>query len=133
MNGLDTGSKENYSTSREPTGSTKQYYCKLLLTSFGGNATTFIHNPITFNPPLNRITNLHFQWLDSKGTIINNNDCDWSMTVTVTEHYEMPQIPLSMPFITMSESGPSSGKPADSILSKAETNAEAKEKAEETK
>jgi len=53
------------------------------------------------------------------------------MTVTVTEHYEMPQIPLSMPFITMSESGPSSGKPADSILSKAD--AETKEKAEETK
>ena len=82
---------------------------------------------------VNRITNLHFQWLDSKGVVIDNNDCDWSMTVTVTEHYEMPQIPLSMPFITMSESGPSSGKPADSILSKAnaETNAEAK--AEETK
>ena len=116
MNGLDTGSKENYTTSREPTGSTKQYYCKLLLTSFGGNATTFIHNPITFNPPLNRITNLHFQWLDSKGVVINNNDCDWSMTVTITEHYEMPELPKSMPFTLMSESGPSSGKPAESIL-----------------
>lgn len=116
INGLDTGSKENYSTSREPTGSTKQYYCKLLLTSFGGNATTFIHNPITFNPPLNRITNLHFQWLDSKGVIIDNNDCDWSMTVTITEHYEMPVLPKSMPFTPISESGPSSGVPADSPL-----------------
>ena len=109
INGLDTGSKENYSMSREPTGSTKQYYCKLLLTGFGGNATTFIHNPITFSPPLNRITNLHFQWLDSKGVIIDNNDCDWSMTVTVSESYEIPELPKSMPFTPMSES---LGKPA---------------------
>jgi hypothetical protein len=114
INGLDTGSKENYTASREPTGSTRQYYCKLLLTSFGGNATTFIHNPITFNPPLNRITNLHFQWLDSTGVIINNNDCDWSMTVSITEQYDMPILPKSMPFLAMSETGPSSGKPADS-------------------
>ena len=113
INGLDTGSKEDYSTSREPTGSTKQYYCKLLLTSFGGNATTFIHNPITFNPPLNRITNLHFQWLDSKGNIIDNNDCDWSMTVTVTEHYEMPVLPTTMPFTPVSES---TGLPDASLL-----------------
>jgi hypothetical protein len=104
INGLDTGSKENYTTSREPTGSTKQYYCKLLLTGFGGNATTFIHNPITFTPPLNRITNLHFQWLDSTGAIINNNDCDWSMTVTVVESYEIPELPKKMPFTPMSES-----------------------------
>ena len=118
INGLDTGSKENYTETREPTGSTKQYYCKLLLTSFGGNATTFVHNPITFNPPLNRITNLHFQWLDSGGNIINNNDCDWSMTVSITEHYEMPILPKSMPFVAMSETGPSSGKPADSPFTK---------------
>ena len=114
INGLDTGSKENYSASREPTGSTKQYYCKLLLTSFGGNATTFVHNPITFTPPLNRITNLHFQWLDSTGAIINNDDCDWSMTVTITEHYEIPVLPTSMPFTPMSESsivpGPAKAK-----------------------
>ena len=103
INGMDAGAKENYETSREPTGSTKQYYCKLLLTGFGGNATTFIHNPITFNPPLNRITNLHFQWIDTNGLVINNNDCDWNMTVTLTEQYEVPVLPSSMPFTTMSE------------------------------
>lgn len=104
INGMDAGAKENYEVSREPTGSTKQYYCKLLLTGFGGNATTFIHNPITFNPPLNRITNLHFQWMDANGLIINNNDCDWNMTVTLTERYEIPVLPEKMPFTTMSES-----------------------------
>jgi hypothetical protein len=104
INGMDAGAKEDYGTSREPTGSTKQYYCKLLLTGFGGNATTFIHNPITFNPPLNRITNLHFQWIDTNGLVINNNDCDWNMTVTLTESYETPVLPDKMPFKTMTES-----------------------------
>jgi hypothetical protein len=104
INGMDAGAKEDYQTSREPTGSTKQYYCKLLLTNFGGNATTFIHNPITFNPPLNRITNLHFQWIDPNGNVINNNDCDWNMTVTLTENYEVPILPKKMPFTAMTES-----------------------------
>ena len=104
INGMDAGAKEDYATSREPTGSTKQYYCKLLLTGFGGNATTFIHNPITFNPPLNRITNLHFQWMDANGIIINNNDCDWNMTVTLTESYEVPVLPDKMPFTAMTKS-----------------------------
>jgi hypothetical protein len=104
MNGMDAGSKEDYKTTRESTGSTKQYYCKLLLTGFGGNATTFIHNPITFNPPLNRITNLQFQWIDMNGLVINNADSDWNMTVTMTEKYEIPVLPEKMPFTTMSES-----------------------------
>jgi hypothetical protein len=75
-----------------------------LLTTFGGNATTFIHNPITFNPPLNRLTNLHFQWLDANGIIIDNRDCDWNMTVTLTETSEVPTLPAKMPFTPMSES-----------------------------
>lgn len=104
INGIDTGSKENYTTSREPTGATKQYYCKLLLTNFGGNATTFIHNPITFTPPLNRLTNLQFQWLDTNGVVINNNDSDWDMTITLTERYEIPVLPTKMPFTVMSVS-----------------------------
>jgi hypothetical protein len=123
INGMDAGAKENYEVSREPTGSTKQYYCKLLLTGFGGNATTFIHNPITFNPPLNRLTNLHFQWMDANGLVINNNDCDWNMTVTLTERYEVPVLPSSMPFTAMSESDMSaapfgSSAPPPSLVAK---------------
>jgi hypothetical protein len=98
INGMDSGGKENYVTSREPSGTTRQYYCKLLLTSFGGNATTFIHNPIKFNPPINRMTNLQFQWVDSKGLLIDNNDCEWDMTVNIRELSSVPQIPNKMDF-----------------------------------
>jgi hypothetical protein len=109
INGMDAGGKEDYKTSREPSGTTKQYYCKLLLTSFGGNATTFIHNPIKFNPPINRITNLHFQWIDSKGVVIDNADSEWDMTVNLVERSDMPAIPDKMPF---KPADPKTGLPA---------------------
>jgi hypothetical protein len=98
INRMDAGGKENYRTTREPTGITNQYYCKLLLTGFGGNATTFIHNPISFNPPLNRLTKLQFQWIDANGVLISNEDSEWNMTVNITEKFEAPSIPEKMEY-----------------------------------
>ena len=89
INRMDAGAKENYSQTREPSGITNQYYCKLLLTSFGGNATTFIHNPIEFTPPINRLSKLQFQWIGADGVVINNNDAEWDMTVNITERIDM--------------------------------------------
>jgi len=93
INRMDAGGKENYSQSREPTGITNQYYCKLLLTNFGGNATTFIHNPVTLAPPIFRLTKLEFQWTDTTGAIIDNNDCEWDMVVNITESVDFVPIP----------------------------------------
>jgi len=84
LNRLDTGSQENYAEGRNPTGSTNKYYGKLLLTSFGGNATTFIQNPVSFNPPLTSLSQLQFQWLDAKGFVIDNSQCDWNMTINLS-------------------------------------------------
>jgi hypothetical protein len=84
LNRLDTGSQENYAEGRNPTGSTNKYYGKLLLTSFGGNATTFIQNPVLFNPPLTSLSQLQFQWIDAKGVIIDNTQCDWNMTINLS-------------------------------------------------
>ena len=97
MNGLDAGGKEDYKSSREPSGITKQYYCKLLLTSFGGNATTFVHQPIDFNIALNRLIDLRFQWIDSDGAIINNNDSEWDMTINITEQRDIVTVPINNP------------------------------------
>jgi hypothetical protein len=98
INRMDAGGKENYKTTREPTGITNQYYCKLLLTGFGGNATTFIHNPISFNPPIARLTKLQFQWIDANGALINNDDSEWNMTVNITEKVETASIPEKMEY-----------------------------------
>jgi hypothetical protein len=109
INGMDAGGKEDYKTSRESSGITKQYYCKLLLTGFGGNATTFIHNPINFNPQISRLTTLHFQWIDSKGVIIDNSDCEWDMTVNLREEHDIQSIPSKMYF---NIADPKTGLPA---------------------
>jgi len=100
MNRVDAGGKENYKVTREPTGITNEYYCKLLLTNFGGNATTFIHNPITFSPQLNRLTKLEFQWIDANGIAISNNDCEWDMVVSISESVNMvpaPTLSVTLP------------------------------------
>ena len=93
INRMDAGGKENYKITREPSGITNQYYCKLLLTSFGGNATTFIHNPISLAPPIFRLAKLEFQWIDTTGAIINNNDCEWDMVINIVEAVDMVPIP----------------------------------------
>ena len=94
INRMDAGGKESYTTTREPTGTTNQYYCKLLLTSFGGNATTFIHNPVTFNPPLFRLTQMEFQWIDSQSNVITNIDAEWDMVVNLTELSFQTSLPM---------------------------------------
>jgi len=119
INRMDAGGKENYKTSRESSGITNQYYCKLLLTSFGGNATTFIHNPITFTPPLYRLTKMEFQWIDTKGNIINNFDCEWDMVINVTEAINIVpnpsfkvKFPENLPFIPMIPAPDEENQPA---------------------
>jgi hypothetical protein len=93
INRMDAGGKENYQETREPNGLINQYYCKLLLTSFGGNATTFIHNPIQFNPPIYKLNKLEFQWVDQYGNLITNADAEWDMVVNISESRDfMPQI-----------------------------------------
>ena len=92
INRMDSGSKENYTLTREPGGTTNRYYAKLLLTSFGGNATTFIHNPVDLTPPINRLSKLEFQWIGPNGLVIDNNDAEWDMVVNITEKADV--IPL---------------------------------------
>ena len=130
INRMDAGGKENYRTTREPTGITNQYYCKLLLTGFGGNATTFIHNPISFNPPLARLTKLQFQWIDANGLLITNDDSEWNMTVNITEKVETASIPDKMEYTPGGLQEPSPF-PKDLLAPKAEEEAtkEAKEEA----
>jgi hypothetical protein len=108
INRMDAGGKENYAKTREPTGTTNQYYCKLLLTSFGGNATTFIHNPITFNPPLYSLKKLEFQWIDNQGNVLTNADAEWDMTVNITE----TRFETTLPMLRDYNPGKYSGVPA---------------------
>jgi hypothetical protein len=60
-----------------------------LLNGYGQTATTFVHSPILLNPPISRISKLSFQWLDSKGNVLNVSsatDSDWQMTINIQEN-----------------------------------------------
>jgi len=85
INTIDITEKEQLNITRDSTGSIGQYFGKLLLGDFNTYSRTFISNQVTFNPPISRLDKLSFEWLDSNGITINNIDCDWSLSLVVTE------------------------------------------------
>lgn len=88
MNNIDSTGKENLNETHESRGAINQYNGKLLLSAFGNYSQTMIKNPIYFNPPIGKLDRLKFTWMDSKGQVIDNIDCDWSLAVNITENVE---------------------------------------------
>jgi len=97
MNRMDTTALENLSVTHEPTGVVNQYAAKLLLAPFGNYATTLIQNPIQFNPVLQSLDRLSFQWTDTAGTTLNNTECEWNAVVQIQEHITAPKIGSTIP------------------------------------
>jgi hypothetical protein len=105
LNRMDTGSKENLATSLDSTGETKAYYGKLLLATFGSYAQTMISNPVAFLNPLGKLDRLTFQWLDTTGAVINNNDCEWNVVVQIVENLTTAGPKKAAPFDQTAYSG----------------------------
>jgi hypothetical protein len=97
MNRMDTTALENLSVTHEPTGTVNQYAAKLLLAQFGNYATTIIQNPIQFNPVLQSLDRLSFQWTDTAGTTLNNNECEWNAVVQIQERITAPKVGSTIP------------------------------------
>lgn len=85
MNRMDISKPENFSKTRDTTAQTGVYNSKLMLNTFGSFATTFVHSPVTFNPPIGKIDKLTFSWYNSAGVLLNNTDCEWSGSVQIVE------------------------------------------------
>ena len=88
MNRLDVSSKENFAETRDTTAQGQLYNCRLILNNFGTYATTFVQNPVSFNPPIGKLDKLSFSWYDATGAIINNVECEWSGAIQVVEKVE---------------------------------------------
>jgi hypothetical protein len=91
MNKLDFGGRENLSVTRDSTGATKTYYGKLLLNNFNAFSQTLVQNPVTFQPPISRLESVSFQWLNFDGTQVNNTNCEWNISISVTEQLTKSQ------------------------------------------
>ena len=85
MNTIDTSEKEYINQSQDTFGQSSKYFAKLLLNTFGNYTTTFVQAPKIFNPVLGKLDKLHFQLVDQFGSIINNNDCEFTVTLQVEE------------------------------------------------
>jgi hypothetical protein len=97
MNRLDISRQENFAATHDPTAETNLYNCKLLLNYFGQYATTFVQNPVEFNPPIGKLDKLTFDWYDSTGSIINDTQCEWSAAITITERLDVMTVDSSLP------------------------------------
>ena len=95
MNKLDFGGTENLALSREATGQTKSYYGKLLLNNFNSFSQTLVQNPVSFSPPIGRLEHVSFQWLNLDGSQVNNTNCEWNISVSVTEQLMKTPAPIT--------------------------------------
>ena len=94
MNVLGSTSNEDFTITRDSTGQINNYYGKLLLANFGQYSQTMMQNQAAFNPPISRIDQFLFQWVNEVGEVIDNTDCDWTATLTITENVQNQTIRL---------------------------------------
>ena len=89
MNRLDIAGKEDLAATMDSMAQQNLYNCKLILNNFGTFATTFVQNPVSFNPVIGKLDKLTFAWYDVTGQIINNNECEWSGALQIVEKMDI--------------------------------------------
>jgi hypothetical protein len=85
LNRMDTTNKENFNRTRDSTGSVQNFHGKLILNNFNTYSTTFIYNNRPLNPAIGKLETMYFNWVNFIGEIIDNNDCDWTASLVITE------------------------------------------------
>ena len=105
MNRVDYTSREHLNRALDPQGTVQTYYGKLLLNTFGNYATTFIANPVEFNPPISRLDHLRIQWLDPAGNVLDNPDCDWNAVLRIIENTPTATIASTIPTLVNQPQG----------------------------
>ena len=89
MNRLDISQQENFAETHDTTAQGQLYNCKLILNNFGTYATTFVQNPVNFNPTIGKLDKLSFAWYDITGVLINNVECEWSGAIQIVEKVDV--------------------------------------------
>jgi hypothetical protein len=88
INNVDISEKENLSQSRETFGSSRRYYGKLLLNTFGNFAQTFVQPAKSLPFPIPKVDKLTLQLVDAYNNKINNDDCEYSVVFEVVEQVD---------------------------------------------
>jgi hypothetical protein len=85
MNTISTGAPEDENSGNTGSGKTDSYFAKILLNSYGDYAQSFVHAPKEFRPPIGQLTKAHFRLVDAAGNVLDNEDCEWTGTISITE------------------------------------------------
>ena len=97
MNRVDYTSREHLDRTLDTQGTVQTYYGKLLLNTFGSYGTTFVGNPVEFNPPISRLDRLQIQWVDAAGNVLDNPDCEWNAVLHISENTPTATIASTIP------------------------------------
>ncbi len=97
MNRLDTTYKENFNVTRDSTGQINNFHGKLLLNDFNTYSRSFVSNQVTFNPPIGRLDQMYFEWVNVVGDRIDDFDCEWSCSLNITENKQRATVQSTLP------------------------------------
>ena len=97
LNRIDTTFREDFNVTRDSTGSVQNFLGKLILNNFNTFSQSFIFNNQSFNPPIGKLETVYFQWADFTGQQIDNNDCEWTATLVITEQVSKATVQSTLP------------------------------------
>jgi hypothetical protein len=97
LNRMDNTYKENFKITRDTTGQVQNFHGKLILNNFNTFSQSFIFNNQPFNPPIGRLDQVYFQWVNIVGDTIDNNDCEWSATMVIQENKATATVGSTIP------------------------------------
>jgi hypothetical protein len=85
VNTVGTSALENLALTRDTFAEDKKYFAKILLNNFGGFCRAAVYMPKEFAPTLGKYDTISLQLVDRNGVAIVNTDCDYSMTLQISE------------------------------------------------
>lgn len=84
-NTVGVSAKEDLALTRDTFAEDRKYFAKILLNNFGGYCRAAVYLPKEFAPTLGKYETVSLQLVDRNGTAIANTDCDYSLTLQITE------------------------------------------------
>lgn len=85
INMMGVSAREDLSLTRDTFAEDRKYYAKILLNNFGGFCRAAVYMPKEFSPTLGKYDTISMQLVDRNGAAIVNTDCDYSITLQITE------------------------------------------------
>lgn len=85
INTMTISERENLALQNGSNAQVDKFFARILLNNFGSYTTTMLQTGRPFNPPIGKLDTLHFQLVDKEGNVLENDDCNFTATISITE------------------------------------------------